>query len=154
MLIFKLLGSGALLLCGILYPRMCQRDRHRALRQADALLALVRFMREQIEYYRMPLDEILVRCERDVLCYFGEGSSLLQMFENTVFYDSDVRAIAMELAFDIGRGYCAEQRLICQRAIDSLVCLAQKRTEASEKKKKTESVLGFGAAALVVILFI
>ncbi len=154
MLIFKLMGCTAVLLCGVAYPRLCARDRRLALRQADALAALVRFISEQIEYYRMPLDAILARCEGDILCRFGKGSTLAEMFDATRWQDSELEAIALELSRELGRGYFSEQLCICQRALERLGAWRKKHAETEVKKAKTESVLSFGAAALAIILFI
>ena len=118
------------------------------------LLALVRFVREQIEYYRMPLDAILLRCDGDILCRFGKGSTLLERFDATPWQDGEIGAIALEFAHELGRGYFSEQISICQRALEKIGVWQKKHADAELKKEKTEGVFGIGAAVLTVILFI
>lgn len=154
MLAFKLVGCAAVLLCGAVYPRLCARDRRRAKGQAEALLALVRFVREQIEYYRMPLDAILARCDGEILCHFGKGGTLLERFDATAWQDRALLAIAREFAHELGRGYFSEQLCICQRAEGRLDVWLKTRAEAEVKMAKTEGVFSIGAAVLIVILFI
>ena len=154
MLVFKLVGAATLLICGVCYPRLCAMDRRRTMRQADAFVSLVQFIREQIEYYRMPLDAILLRCDDDVLCHFGQGRTLSEMFERTRWQDRELEAIALELSRELGRGYFSEQLCICQRALERLDAFKKKRADTETKKAKTEGVLSIGGAILAVILFI
>lgn len=154
MLVFKLVGCAAVLLCGAIYPRLRARDRRHAKGQAEALASLVRFVREQIEYYRMPLDAILARCDGEILCHFGKGSTLLEIFDATPWLDGRLEKIALEFAHEIGRGYFFEQLNICQRAGEQLDIWLKSCAETEVKRAKTQGVLSIGAAALMVILFI
>ena len=154
MLAFKLVGCAVVLLCGAAYPRLCARERRLARGQAETLLALVRFVREQIEYYRMPLDAILARCDGDILCRFGKGSTLLERFDATPWQDGEIGAIAREFAHELGRGYFSEQLTICQRALKRLELWLGCQADVEVKRAKTEGVFGIGAAVLTVILFV
>jgi hypothetical protein len=129
-------------------------ERRRAQRQADALIMLVRFIKEQIEYYRMPLDTILLRCEQDILCRFGQGRTLAETFENTRWQDRALETVALELSRELGRGYFSEQLCICERALAHLNDFKKTCADTETKRAKTEGVLSIGGAVLAVILFI
>lgn len=155
MWIYKLLGSGLLLACGILYPCLGARERRMALAQIDALMELVGFIRRQIEYFRLPMRDILARCDGTLLSRLGgRAESLSALFEKTRWSDSGVKEIATGLATSLGRGYYAEQLLLCDEALSALAEIRLRRERGEESRRKTEGVLSLGAAALAVILLI
>ncbi len=155
MLAYKLLGGGFLLLCGFLYPRLCARDRRAVLSQIDALISLVRFIRRYIELYRLSVKEILFRCDGELLSAFGGGQEdLLALFEKTKWLDSEAEAAAKGFACALGRGSVSEQLQLCDRVLSELEAHRSQKEENERARRRTEGVLSFGAAALVVILLL
>ena len=154
-MIYKLLGCGILLGCGVLYPRLCARERRAVREQIEALMELVNFMRRQIECFRLPVAEILGRCDDGLLLQFGgRKESLSALFEGTCWLDRDAEAVARELAASLGKGYYVEQLVLCDAALTSLSALYDKREKGEEGKRRAEGVLSLGAAALAVILLL
>ena len=155
MLIYKLIGGGLLVFCGIWYPHVRARERSVALKQLNALAELVGFFRMNIEFYRMPMREILKRCDKKLTSCFGEeGDTLLSLFHQTRWSDNDVRAIADRFANELGKGYFSEQLRLCDNILAEIVSLRARKTEGETKKRKTEGALWFGATALTVILLL
>ena len=154
MLLCKLLGGGILLLCGLLFPRFAERERQEDALQTVRLIALVRFIRSNIEFYRIPVGDILAKCDRKLRDSFGGGDSLAAMVAGTEWCDARVGKIAEEFAAKLGKGYFAEQRRICDYTLTALDDLAGKKAAMAEKRRKTEKVLCLGGAAAIVILLI
>lgn len=153
MWMYKLLGSGLLLACGFLYPRFCARERREAREQLDALIALVAFVKRQIELFRLPMKEVLRRCDRELLSHFAkEQESLAALFGATRWLDREVERVAMELAESLGKGYYAEQLALCDAAMAELCSLRQEGEKGEQGRRRSESVLSLGAAVLAVIL--
>lgn len=144
-----------MLVCGLLYPRLCARDRHAALSQLDALITLAAFIRRHIEFYRLPVKDILLRCDSSLLSYFGgEAESLSELFERTRWLDGEVEAVALSFASSLGRGYYSEQLRICDATLSELSVLRDKRAQKEGSRRKTEGVLSLGTAVLAVILLL
>lgn len=155
MLFCKFLGGGLILLCGLFFPRLAERERHAEAVQTEHLIALIRFIRSNIEFYRIPVTEILAKCDKKLLDSFGGGrGNLATLMAETEWFDESVGKIARDFAAKLGKGYFAEQLRICDYTLTLLEDLMKRKATGEEKRRKTERVLWLGGAAAVVILLI
>ncbi len=155
MLAYKLIGVGLLLLCGAAYPRLCARDRRAALLQIEALQTLIGFVRRQIARYRLPVREILHRCDGALLAQLGgREENLRALFAKTKWLDGETEKIALSFAEALGKGYVGEELGVCDGAIEALTVLRDKKTKEEGARRKTEGTLSLGVAALAVILLV
>ncbi|MBE6662386.1 MAG: hypothetical protein E7606_03780 [Ruminococcaceae bacterium] len=155
MLAYKLCGVGLLLLCGVAYPRLCARDRRAALLQIEALLTLVGFVRRQIALYRLPVREILLRCDGALLSQFGgREESLRTLFAKTRWLDGEAERIALSFAEALGKGFVGEELGVCDGTQEELAALRDKKRKEEGARRKTEGTLSLGVAALAVILLV
>ena len=155
MLVYKLVGVGILLLCGAVYPRLAARDRRAVLSQIENLVTLIGFVRRQIAFYRLPVRDILARCDGELLEYFGgKAEDMEALFVPTKWLDGEVAQIALSFAKTLGRGYLGEELEVCDRALDSLSALHAKKSKEEAARRKTEGTLSFGAAVLAIILLV
>ena len=159
MLIYKLLGSGFLLACGILYPCLCARERRTALVQIETLMELVGFIKRQIEYFRLPMREILARCDASVLRECGypadvSPKSFSAMLEASSFCDGECERIAHAFAEGFGRGYREEETRGCEYYLAQLQAYKETLSKKLPAQKKMNATLSICAALALVLLLL
>ncbi len=154
MLICKLVGSALLLFCGLMFPELWARRRQRWLEEEAALSALISYIRGQIVHGRLPIGEILLRCEEDFLgVKCREKKDLALLFEEADFQCRTLGGIAMTLAGELGKGYYEEQLALCDRYLGELTRFRTELIAECEKKGRTERAFSlFGSAVLVLLL--
>lgn len=128
------------------------------LEQTEGLIALIKFLRTQIDCFSMPVGEALSRCPREVLdrCVSvgGRLSSAEELCEKLKTNDRQTRCIMEQLCRQIGRGYRAEQLALCDGICEQL---EQRRGALAQQlplKKKRNSTLCVSGALVLVILFL
>ena len=82
---YKLVGALLLALSGVLGAVWMNRRSSMVLRQADGFLALLRYVKNQVECFALPVSEILRRCDPKILSECGyEGEAVPQRMEELV----------------------------------------------------------------------
>ena len=152
---YKLLGIALMLVCGLGVPRLRARERRAALSQVEALTALVRHLRHEIEADRRPLLEIRRRCEPSLLLPFGgKADSLADLFGQTCWLDGEAKRCALSLSETLGRGSLSDEVALCERTLEQLEGYRAARLKSEEGKQKSEGALALGGVALVVLFLI
>lgn len=142
-MIFKIVGSATVLLCGALYAKYSQKGIADELSEAERLVGVFRFLKNEIEEFDTPLYEILKSKNID-----GGIDGLIASVTS-----SRLREIIFE-AKKLGRGYKKEELRICDRLVTRLED-EKKSLEAKAKETRVISkVKGYGVAAAVVILLV
>lgn len=142
-MIFKIVGSATVLLCGALYAKNAQRGIGEELAEAEYLLGVFRCLKNEIEEFDTPLNDVFKSHGVD-----GGIDGLLKEVKS-----QKLRTAAGD-AQKLGRGYKKEELRICNRLISNLE-EEKKHLEAKAKETKVmSSVKGLGTAAAVVILFL
>jgi len=157
-LIFKLFGCACILGAGIFTGNLLNRADSAKLRQLDAIISLLKFIRLQIDYYCVPVKEIFARAEPSLLIACGVGKTpesfrdLLDSLSPTP--DSDITSILISFSNELGGSYREEQLKSCDYHISRLQELRNALLKDTEKRKKLNRVLPFSIAAAIVILLI
>lgn len=141
-MIFKLLGAVTVFACGALYALNSERAVEAELAEAEYLLSVFGYVKNETEEFDTPLFEILR----------ARGCGGVEELISSVKSDS-LRAIISE-ARSLGRGYKKEELRICERILCNLES-AKKTLEAKARETKAISrVKGLGIAAAAVILLV
>ena len=159
MIFYKIIGSGILLLSGVLGASALNGSLTKIKNQTDALTELVRYVRWQIECFSMPLSNIFAHAERDLLLRCGYMLDLpaidfKSFLEELKIYDSAAENALGELAASFGNCYREEQLRACERCIE---VLELRRTELAieiPKRKKINTTLFISGALGVAIVLI
>lgn len=142
-MIFKIVGSATVLLCGVLYARHAQKGVCAELAEVERLVGIFKYLRNEIEEFDTPLYSILKTQGIE-----GGIEGLLSTVEC-----EKLRA-AVSDAEKLGRGYKKEELRICDRLVSRLEN-EKKSLEIKVRETKVMSrVKGLGTAAAAVILLL
>ena len=157
-LIFKLSGCAFIILAGIFTGNALNGADKARVERIDALIALLRFFKLQIDYYCVPVREIFARCDTSLLNSFGikKAPASFDEFTELISANTDADAISILKSFsdELGTGFREEQLRSCEYHINRLTELKIALSNANEKRKKLNRVIPFSAAAAIVILLI
>ena len=129
----------------------------RGLSQTESFIALLRYLRSEIECFSMPLPRAMSRCPYELLEGCGcarEVSDLREFLSVCSVYDARAVKLVSRFCDEAGRGYRDEQLALCDNYISRLD--ERRRSLASElpRRKKMNSALCVSGALAIVILLI
>ena len=158
-MVFKILGIGSIALSGLLGAYFLNSDARDRVRRIDALIALVRYFKTEIECFALPIPKLLERCPRELLlrcgyCHSGTPICMSELFEGTVFSDGSTRESMESLCLGLGRGYREEQLALCGSCIQALEERRRQLSSSLAARIKMNSALCLGGALAAVILFL
>lgn len=154
----KLIGGVLLLIaCWSISYYFSSIEKKRMARVRE-LISLMRYIRENVDCYSMPIDKILESCRGDILLKLGiekKVSDLSELFaelENTC--DSECKRILVELARDFGKGYREHQMKKSDIAIAALEkhLGVLEMTYPVRKKRITTLCFSLGGMLLIALL--
>lgn len=130
-----------------------------ALTQTEAHIALLRYIRAQVECFALPVAKILSSCERGLLeeCgWQGENTpkTLTEFFSECEIYDPQSEKVLGDFANGFGKSYRDESVKECDYYISLLLQRAEEMSLELPRKKKLNTTLCVCGALAVVILFI
>lgn len=141
-MIFKLLGAAALVICGGLYAKHSQKHINDEVKEAERLICIFVYLKNEIEEFDTPLVEAL---KEKGIC--GGVDGLLASCTGRL-YD------AVKESEKLGRGYKSEELRICARVIDRLENERKILVKKAEEAAVLSRVKGYGIAAALIILLI
>ncbi len=155
---FKIVGALLLACSGIAVGAECNRTASAALRQNEAMMALLRIVRGQIECFSMPIGEILGSCEPELMegCGYTETDTprdLGQMLSHAAVFDAHTVSIVSQFASEFGRGYREDEVRACDYALS---LLEERRAvlaaELPIRKKRNMTLCVCASLALALLL--
>ena len=160
MLFYSITGALTVLACGIELSRRLNRAADRELCEADKYVALLRYIRVQIDCFALPISEILKRADRELLEGCGwsdeippESLYLLFTRADACAKDGKIQRILLEFCEDFGKSYLEDQ---IRRCDDFISLLLERRAvlanELSSKKKLNSTLCISGSLALIILL--
>ena len=155
----SLAGAIIILACGFELSRRLNKRYSERLSSAEAYLALLRYIRSQIDCYALPIGDILERADKDLLIRCGwrmEDSprSLEELLEKSESVDFGANPLLREFCLDFGNNYRDEQLRRCDHYINALSDISDALARELPSKKKLNSTLCISGALAVVILLI
>ena len=154
-MLLKLMG-GALLLCACFcisyYYSSTERKR---IAKVRGVSLLVRYIKDNVDWYSMPIDKILLSCREDILLNLGVeniASDLSELCkELEPMCDRESGRILKSLARDFGKGYREHQMKMCDVAISEL----EKHLEILEStypiRKRRITTICFSLGGMILI---
>ena len=159
MVFFKIAGALMLAVSGIGGAWWLNQSANATLGQIECWLALLRYVRMQVDCFALPASEILARCDRALLRGCGYGASepprdFGEMLGRCAIRDGESAALLHSFAEEFGKSYREEQ----SRGCDYYFSLLDGRREALSSRMPTQrrirSALCISGALAMVILLI
>lgn len=158
MLALKLCGGAFVMLAGYVCANVLNRAETRKLTQLDGLIALLRFIKVQIECYCVPIGEILRRCDRSLLesCGAVGASSDFFCLVNSLrpVPDDKIMSVLRSFSGELGASYRDEQVKSCDYHIARLCEIRTPLVAETAKRRKMNTTLCLCSAAGVIILLL
>lgn len=155
---YKVAGALLLAACGILMTLVLNRRADRALSQLDGWIALLRYVRAQVDCFSLPMAEILSRGDEALLRSCGyEGGAPPRSFDDLLsacpIRDEETRRILWGFADAFGRGYREEQLKRCDYDC-ALLCGRREALAAKlpERKRLNATLCVCGVLMLALLL--
>ncbi len=156
---YKLMGAFLVVLSGGLWGGYLNRAASLTLRQTEAWIRLLRYVKLRIDCFSQPAPEILARVDETLLreCGFlGEArpsrfSELLSLCE---VKDGQTLTVLREFAEAFGKGYREEQIRECDYYIGLLESEREALASLLTGRKKLNTVLSLSGALALVIFFL
>ena len=155
---FKIAGASMLACSGVAVGVMLNRTASAALRQNEAMMALLRTGRGQVECFSLPIGQILAGCEREVIEACGDTEEdtprdLEGLVSHVTVWDPRTVSIISQFGAEFGRGYREDEVRACEYAIS---LLEERRStlalELPVKKKRNMTLSVCASLALVLLL--
>ncbi len=157
---FWIRAAGALLLlaASICFGAANIRAERKRRRELDALLALVRHIRENIEHLARPLHEIYALFDDPALASPGFLTRLrasgfpAALAETELSIGGAERAVLVPFADSLGRGYREEQIALCRYTEEKLSELAESLAKSALDRERLWRALPTLAALSLILL--
>ena len=165
MFIFKVLGSASIVISAALFYMEAQKYESKKLKQTEAFISLLRYIKKQIECFSTPITHIIKECDGDILSACGldikrepeitGANPMKELLESCDFY-IDVEAVESlkKFANDFGRSYREEQLRSCDYYISELMIYRDKISAEIPKERKLRFAMCLCISASVILLLI
>lgn len=154
----KIFGVAMILLSCFAISRMLISYESKKIRQIDSFIALIRYIRNQIDCYSIPMDKILSDCSSDIFDNIGGKPEELGfqkiLDREEIIVDGEGRRILVEFGESLGKNYRDRQVKLCDSAVSSLEAVRHNEVKNYNGKKKTINVLCFAIGGIIILLFI
>lgn len=154
-MLLKLMG-GALLLgacfCISYYFSSTERKRMAKVRGVSSL---VRYIKDKVDCYSMPIDKILLSCREDILFNLGVEKNVSDLSELCkeleAMCDRESEKILKSLARDFGKGYREHQMKMCDVAVSALEKHLEILENAYPMRKRRIITVCFSLGGMILI---
>ena len=158
MLWLKLTGAAMLISGGVLMSMVLNRRCSAAVKLCESWVSFVRYVKNQVECFSLPFDEILMR-RVDLLRECGLYGTDIPKTPNELLscgIQGDKRTVELVrgLISDFGKYYRDEQVKRCEICLTMLEEHAEKMREELKSKKKLNTTLVMSACIALAILLL
>lgn len=157
--VFKLVGALLLAVSAARGAYVMNQRASLSLKQAEGWLALLRYIRTQVDCFALPIPRILSQCDLSLLTACGYGKEerprdLEQLLCDCDLRDGEVRGIVGAFVGEFGKGYREEQLRSCEYYRELLSARRASLAEQLPARKRVTSTLWLSGALATVILLI
>ena len=160
MLYFKVLGGTSIFLSAAIFYFESKRYERAKIRQADAFISLLRYIKKQIECFSAPISTIIDRCDKNILENCGiwtscEQDSLGEVIGKCDFcIDEEAIDTLKKFGEEFGKTYREDQLRSCDYYISELVKYKEKLAQEIPKEQKMRLAVCFCLSGSIILLFI
>ena len=161
MIYLKIFGGISLIISSFqLYKRAIRRENSK-LEQLDAYMRLIQYIRNNIEYYLLPINKILDNCDNKIIskCLNAPPnlsiSNLSQLYYSSdILFSDDIARIIEGFCTSFGNTYKNEQITMCEVVYKRLIEEKAKLLSETKNKNKVRFAISLAAPLLIIILLI
>lgn len=154
MLMIKLTGCALIIGGGLYMAISAKRFEKRKMKQLDAFIALIVYIKGQIDCFSAPVDDILRRADPELLMdcgCVGTPTGFSGLLENCeMLQNAEVRTLLEGFADELGGSFREQQISRCDYYLERLDAQRNSQLPESKKNTKLQAVLWLCAAAGVV----
>ena len=147
----KIIGAALILFCCTWTAHEYRTGLKKGISHLEVFVNLIDHIRIQIDYFSIPLPQILNEYEKIALKSSGE---ILLSLKEDALLSNDEKKILTELFLHLGDGYKDEQIKLCSYANEQLKRYLEKRTREYPEKVKVNNSLCFLAGASAILILI
>lgn len=156
---FKTLGVLILLLCGVGMGVALAALERRKCRQAEGFLALLRYIRLQIDCFSLPVGRILESCDGKILMDCGVESTALADFSallsgTKLYLPEDFCRMLEDFSHQLGGSYRTEQLRCCDYYLERLTPLCDRLQRDLSKRERMMLILPVAIAAMLALILL
>lgn len=161
MTLYKLIGSGSIIVSAMIMYFEMQRYERIKLKQLNSFILLIEYIKNQIECFLLPIDKIIHKCNAEIIESCGikadhkKAEKLEDLIKATDFYcDRECVELIKQFANDFGQGYMHEQIHSCDYYRGELIKQREKIKDKSIKERKLRLALCLCASFSLILLLI
>ena len=161
MAIYKIVGSGSIVISAVIMYFEMQKYEKQKIKQINAYILLIEYIKNQIECFLLPIDTIIRNCPNDLIKSCGiktdhtKAENLEELIISSEFYcNSESIDLIKQFARDFGQGYMQGQLTSCEYYRSELIKQRDKYKEKSIKEKKLRFALCLCASFSLILLLI
>ena len=160
MTVIKLCGAVSLFAASIIcYFELAKREKDQ-IRQLDAYIKLIQYIKENVEYYLLPINSILRACESSVLreCSGREDidiKDLNDLYESSLLIVPDeAQKYISDFCASFGKAYKDDQVKLCGDYINKLTDIRDELINEVKNRRKIRFAVTMCAPLFLILLLI
>ncbi len=153
----KLIGGALIMIFSIGAASYIASGEKNKIEEIEGFIALIRYVRNQIDCFSMPIENILGSCP-EILFKIGideKISSLSELVSKCeMTCGEECEKIINDFAVSLGKGYRERELKICDKSIGELENIKNRLVVSYPSKRKTAAALclAIGGALLITLL--
>ena len=155
-MIIKLIGSAVVLISAVFFAVSHYKFQERKLRTLDGFIALIMYVKGQVDCYALPLREILSRLPAEIFCDCNcpEGADSLDeiVLESSIYLEEEALRLCEAFASEFGSTFREEQLRRCDYYVSALVEQRKVLAEETFKRSRVGSALWICSSLGLLIL--
>lgn len=156
---YKYIGLAILFICSIYIGQTAASTYKKAVKQIEAFIQFLKYIKSQIEYYNTPYPDIFEKYTNNILeqnnfIYKLRSSDWKTALDETTFsFDNNVKELLYNFGNEIGRSMKEEQTSNCSYTIEQLeIHYNNFKSDLPKKIKLCTSLSVMAGLSIVIIL--
>ena len=161
MIISKIIGASIITITALYCYSETIKYQKKRMKQINAFIDLIDYIKNQVECFLLPFDEIVRSCNTNLLNNCGittpksNFKTMKELISHVNFYcDDEVIEILEQFADGFGKAYLNEQINSCEYCKNELIKKRNKTHEKDLKNQKIQLALFLCASFSIIILLI
>ena len=161
MIFVKVIGASIITITALFSYSNIIKFQKKRIKQMNAFIDLIDYIKNQVECFLLPLDQILRTCDKNLLnnCGFNLKHSnyknMKELIASANFYcEEEVIELLNQFADTFGKVYLSEQIRSCEYFKNELIKIRNKNQEKDTKNQKIQLAVFLSASFSIIILLI
>jgi hypothetical protein len=159
--VIKIIGGSIIAITALFSYSEVIKFQKKRIKQINGFIDLIDYIKNQVECFLLPLDQILIKCDKELLNNCGiclshsNCKNMNEVIESTHFYcDDEVIELLNKFSYSFGKAYLHEQLRSCEYYKSELIKIRDKNQEKDTKNQKIQLAIFLSASFSIIILLI